>query len=620
LRHDTNCRKGFQALNTHTETTPATNVLADFTSLNLVEPLMQAVTESGYTKPTPIQAQSIPALLEGHDLLGLAQTGTGKTAAFTLPMLQRMMANRKQPQPKSMRALILTPTRELAVQINDSIKTYGRHLPLRSTVIFGGVGQMPQVNTMRRGIDLVVATPGRLLDLMNQGHITLTSVEFFVLDEADRMLDMGFIRDIKKIVGFLPARRQTLLFSATMPNDVSDLAQSLLTKPKRVEVVPQSTTAERIDQIVYMVTRANKRKLLSNLLAAPDVTRTIVFTRTKRGADRVAENLERDGFSSAAIHGNKGQNARQIALNSFRNGSVKVLVATDIAARGIDIDNISHVVNFDLPLEPESYVHRIGRTARAGATGIAISLCDGEERSLLRDIEKIVRMKIPVVDDHPLAVGSEAEGGEQITLQRAQNIRESREMDQARNGERRGSGRGGQRGRDQRGGEQRRDRNRQDGNRDGQRPGEKSFGEKRGRSTQPRGEARQERSHNQPPVRQAEQRPDRPRRDESRAERPHRDERGHRHEGSNRDERGHQHDGESRFEAERRMAATRQHRGDSQQKPVRPDGEHRRIDYRARAEQDGRGQAPRGRQGGGQPGGQGAGQRPHRAGKSQPRG
>ncbi|MBI2256703.1 MAG: DEAD/DEAH box helicase [Proteobacteria bacterium] len=559
---------------------------------------MQAVTESGYTKPTPIQAQSIPALLEGHDLLGLAQTGTGKTAAFTLPMLQRMMANRKQPQPKSMRALILTPTRELAVQINDSIKTYGRHLPLRSTVIFGGVGQMPQVNTMRRGIDLVVATPGRLLDLMNQGHITLTSVEFFVLDEADRMLDMGFIRDIKKIVGFLPARRQTLLFSATMPNDVSDLAQSLLTKPKRVEVVPQSTTAERIDQIVYMVSRANKRKLLSDLLAAPDVTRTIVFTRTKRGADRVAENLERDGFSSAAIHGNKGQNARQIALNSFRNGSVKVLVATDIAARGIDIDNISHVVNFDLPLEPESYVHRIGRTARAGATGIAISLCDGEERSLLRDIEKIVRMKIPVVDDHPLAVGSEAEGGEQITLQRAQNIRESREMDQARNGERRG-GRGGQRG-----GEQRRDRNRQDGNRDGQRQGEK-----RSRSTQPRGEARQERSHNQHPERHGEQRQDRPRREEGRAERPHRDERGHRHESGHRDERGHRHEGESRFEAERRMAAARPHRGDSQRPAVRPDGEHRRIDYRARAEQ-GEGSGQRHRQGG---------QRPHRGGKGQPR-
>jgi len=601
-------------LNTHTETTPATNVLADFASLKLVEPLMQAVTESGYTKPTPIQAQSIPALLEGHDLLGLAQTGTGKTAAFTLPMLQRMMANRKQPQPKSMRALILTPTRELAVQINDSIKTYGRHLPLRSTVIFGGVGQVPQINTMRRGVDLVVATPGRLLDLMNQGHVTLTSVEFFVLDEADRMLDMGFIRDIKKIVGFLPARRQTLLFSATMPNDVADLANSLLTKPKRVEVVPQSTTAERIDQIVYMVSRANKRKLLSDLLGAPDVTRTIVFTRTKRGADRVAENLERDGFSSAAIHGNKGQNARQIALNAFRNGSVKVLVATDIAARGIDIDNISHVVNFDLPLEPESYVHRIGRTARAGATGIAISLCDGEERSLLRDIEKIVRMKIPVVDDHPLSGGSDAEGGEQITLQRAQNIREAREMDQARSGDRRG-GRGGQRGGsqrngEQRGGEQRRDRNRQDGNRDGQRQGEKHLGEKRGRSTQPRGEARQERSHNQRPEHRAEQRQDRPRRDEGRADRPHRDERGHRHEGGHRDERGHRHEGESRFEAERRMAAARPHRGDGQRPAVRPDGEHRRIDYRARAEQG---------EGSGQRRGQG-GQRPHRGGKGQPRG
>jgi ATP-dependent RNA helicase RhlE len=583
-----NCRKGILALNTHTHSTSAPQILADFASLNLVEPLMQAVTESGYTKPTPIQAQSIPALLEGHDLLGLAQTGTGKTAAFVLPMLQRMMANRKQPQPKSMRALILTPTRELAVQINDSIKTYGRHLPLRSTVIFGGVGSVPQVNTMRRGIDFVVATPGRLLDLMNQGHVTLSSVEFFVLDEADRMLDMGFIRDIRKIVGSLPARRQTLLFSATMPHDVADLANSLLTKPKRVEVVPQSTTAERIDQIVYMVPKANKRRLLAELLNGEGVTRSIVFTRTKRGADRVSEQLERDGIRSAAIHGNKGQSARQTALGSFRNGSVKVLVATDIAARGIDIDNISHVVNYDLPLEPESYVHRIGRTARAGATGIAISLCDGEERSLLRDIEKTVRMKIPVVDDHPLAVGAaDSAGGEQISLHRAQSLRQDREMQQPRRGGRGGNG-GGERNR---GGQKRGERS-QAGRGDRDRAPQKNadfrggdFREQEARQprgerpAQPRGEARADRSHNRQPEARSETRDARPSR---RDDRPH-------HDRPRRDE-----GGESRFEAERRMAGG--HRSDARRpeparaseprrEPVRPDGEHRRIDYRARAEQ-----------------------------------
>ena len=585
-------------MNTHTQTTSATKILADFASLNLVEPLMQAVKESGYTTPTPIQAQSIPALLEGHDLLGLAQTGTGKTAAFVLPMLQRMMATRKQPQPKSMRALILTPTRELAVQINDSIKTYGRHLPLRSTVIFGGVGSVPQVNTMRRGIEFVVATPGRLLDLMNQGHVSLSSVEFFVLDEADRMLDMGFIRDIRKIVSFLPVRRQTLLFSATMPNDVADLAHSLLTKPKRVEVVPQSTTAERIDQMVYMVPKNNKRRLLAELLSAPGVTRSIVFTRTKRGADRVSEQLDRDGIRSAAIHGNKGQSARQTALGSFRNGSVKVLVATDIAARGLDVDDISHVVNYDLPLEPESYVHRIGRTARAGATGIAISLCDGEERSLLRDIEKVVRMKIPVVDDHPLSKSSGGDvAGEQITLHRAQSIRQ----DQERRAPRRTGGAGG--GDRNRGGQNRGERSHAAGRGERDRSTTKNadfrgtdFREQESRqprterSSQPRGEARADRSHNRQPDARTEPRDARPRRDD----RPRRDE-----------------GGESRFEAERRQAGG--HRADThgakpvratepRREPVRPDGEHRRIDYRARAEQ-----------------GPATGNRPQRAGKSAPR-
>jgi len=388
-------------LNTTTHTQTTTNELTLFADLALTAPLMQAVKESGYERPTPIQARAIPHLLQGRDLLGLAQTGTGKTAAFVLPMLQRLMETKKRAAPKSMRALILTPTRELAVQILESLKTYGRHLPLRSTQIFGGVGQNPQVDALRKGIDIVVATPGRLIDLIQQGHVKLESAEFFVLDEADRMLDMGFIRDIRRITPLLPKQRQTLLFSATMPNDVADLAKGLLKDPVRVEVVPQSTTAERIDQKLYFVARGHKRALLAQLLGTPEMTRAIVFTRTKHGANRLAEQLEKDGFGTAAIHGNKSQSARQQALNAFKNGKVKVLVATDIAARGIDVDGISHVVNYELPMEPEAYVHRIGRTARAGATGVAFSFCDHEERGLLRDIERITRMKVPVVENHP---------------------------------------------------------------------------------------------------------------------------------------------------------------------------------------------------------------------------
>jgi ATP-dependent RNA helicase RhlE len=389
------------ALTTHTQTETKPNEIARFADLALTAPLMQAVKESGYERPTPIQARAIPHLLQGRDLLGLAQTGTGKTAAFVLPMLQRLMETKKRAQPKSMRALILTPTRELAVQILESLKTYGRHLPLRSTQIFGGVGQNPQVDAMRRGQDVVVATPGRLIDLIQQGHVKLDGAEVFVLDEADRMLDMGFIRDIRRITPLLPKQRQTLLFSATMPNDVADLAKGLLKDPVRVEVAPQSTTAERIDQKVYFVARGHKRALLAQLLGTPEMSRAIVFTRTKHGANRLAEQLEKDGFGTAAIHGNKSQGARQQALNAFKNGKVKVLVATDIAARGIDVDGISHVVNYELPMEPEAYVHRIGRTARAGATGVAFSFCDHEERGLLRDIERITRMKVPVVEDHP---------------------------------------------------------------------------------------------------------------------------------------------------------------------------------------------------------------------------
>jgi len=391
-------------LNTHTQTTANTDKtpeIAAFADLALTAPLMQAVQESGYERPTPIQARAIPHLLAGRDLLGLAQTGTGKTAAFVLPILQRLMESKKRAAPKSMRALILTPTRELAVQIRDSLKTYGKHLPIRSTQIFGGVGQNPQVEALRKGIDVVVATPGRLIDLIQQGHVKLESAEVFVLDEADRMLDMGFIRDIRRITPLLPKTRQTLLFSATMPNDVADLAKGLLKDPVRVEVVPQSTTAERIDQRLFYVARGHKRALLAKLLGEPEMRRAIVFTRTKHGANRLAEQLEKDGFVTAAIHGNKSQGARQQALNSFKNGQVKVLVATDIAARGIDVDDISHIVNYELPMEPEAYVHRIGRTARAGASGIALSFCDGEERGLLRDIERVIRAKLPVVEDHP---------------------------------------------------------------------------------------------------------------------------------------------------------------------------------------------------------------------------
>jgi ATP-dependent RNA helicase RhlE len=375
--------------------------ITSFSELELTAPLMQAVKEAGYEKPTPIQARAIPHLLKGRDLLGLAQTGTGKTAAFVLPILQRLMENKKRAAPKSMRVLILTPTRELAVQIVESLRTYGKHLPIRSTQIFGGVGQNPQVEALRKGIDVVVATPGRLLDLINQRHIVLDSVEVFVLDEGDRMLDMGFIRDIRRITPLLPKVRQTLLFSATMPNDIASLAKNLLTDPLRVEVAPQSTTAERIEQRLYFVARGHKRALLSKLLGDAAMSRAIVFTRTKHGANRLAEQLEKDGFGTAAIHGNKSQGARQQALGDFKKGKVKVLVATDIAARGIDVDGITHVVNYELPMEPEAYVHRIGRTARAGAAGIALSFCDGEERGLLRDIERITRIKLPVVEDHP---------------------------------------------------------------------------------------------------------------------------------------------------------------------------------------------------------------------------
>ena len=367
-----------------------------FKDLGLAEPLLRALEAEGYSKPSPIQAQAIPTLLQGGDLLGIAQTGTGKTAAFGLPLLQRLSENNIRPQPRSARALILAPTRELAVQIGESLKTYGRNLRLSRAVILGGVGQGPQVRSVARGVDILIATPGRLLDLVNQGHVRLDTVETLILDEADRMLDMGFVRDVKKIIAALPRQRQSLLFSATMPSSVNKLAGEILNRPERIEVTPKVVTVERIEQKLYPVNQKDKRALLATLLQDPELARVIVFTRTKHGANRLAGQLEKGGFSTEAIHGNKSQNARQKALQAFRSGEVRVLVATDVAARGIDVDGITHVVNYELPNVPEDYVHRIGRTARAGAKGIALSFCDASERSYLKSIERLTKRPMVV--------------------------------------------------------------------------------------------------------------------------------------------------------------------------------------------------------------------------------
>ncbi len=365
-----------------------------FNELSLQEPILRALLEEGYTQPTPIQAQAIPSILQGRDLLGCAQTGTGKTAAFTLPMLQVLsQQGRSQRNPK---ALILTPTRELAIQISESVKSYGRYLPLRQTVIFGGVGQQPQVQLLKQGVDILIATPGRLLDLMNQGYVQLHELSFFVLDEADRMLDMGFVHDVKKVIAKLPSKRQSLFFSATMPQEIVTLANTILHDPMKVTVTPISSTVEIIDQTICFVEKAQKPLLLLHLLQDSSIDRMLVFTRTKHGADKVARVLAKNGLVAEAIHGNKAQNARQRALNNFKAGSTRVLVATDIAARGIDVDDLACVVNYELPNVPETYVHRIGRTGRAGASGMAISFCDSEEKPLLRDIEKLIRKSIPV--------------------------------------------------------------------------------------------------------------------------------------------------------------------------------------------------------------------------------
>ena len=373
----------------------------DFAGLELAQPLLRAISDEGYTTPTPIQLKSIPALLKGRDLLGVAQTGTGKTAAFALPLLHRLAENPHAARRGQPRALILAPTRELASQINDSFRSYGRHLRLRTLVVFGGTAVRPQIKALSRGVDVLVATPGRLLDLMNQRHVRLDGIETFILDEADRMLDMGFIPDVKKITAALPAKRQTLLFSATMPKSIKSLAHGLLGDPVRVEITPTATTVEKIKQRVLFVPKDKKRALLSELLNDHSISRVLIFTRTKHGADRVAKHLHQGGVKADAIHGNKAQNARQRALKSFSTGRIRALVATDIAARGIDVEGVSHVINFDLPNEPESYVHRIGRTARAGAEGSAISFCDFDERAYLREIEKTIRQSVPVFADHP---------------------------------------------------------------------------------------------------------------------------------------------------------------------------------------------------------------------------
>jgi ATP-dependent RNA helicase RhlE len=359
------------------------------------------LTARNHVTPTPIQAQAIPELLAGRDVLGVAQTGTGKTAAFVLPILHRLSQTRGKGGPLSPRALVLAPTRELAIQIGDEFRAYGKHLHLRQTVIVGGVSQRPQVAALNRGVDIVVATPGRLLDLVGQRRLALDAVEFFVLDEADRMLDMGFVRDVRKITAALPRKRQSLLCSATMPDSVARLSGEILSDPIRIEVTPQATPVERIEQSIYHVEAAKKAALLADILGDPALSRVIVFARTKHRANRVAQQLERSGVDAEAIHGNKSQGARQRALKRFRAGEARVLVATDIAARGIDVDGVTHVINYELPNEPESYVHRIGRTARAGAGGHAFSFCDPDERGYLRDIERLIQRRLAVIGDAP---------------------------------------------------------------------------------------------------------------------------------------------------------------------------------------------------------------------------
>jgi ATP-dependent RNA helicase RhlE len=384
--------------------------LKSFDELNLIDPLRRAIAEEKYETPTEIQAQTIPHVLDGRDILGCAQTGTGKTAAFALPILNRLGEQNRKSIPNSPRVLVLAPTRELAIQIGDSFATYGRHLRVKQVLVFGGVSQVNQVRVLKRGAHVLVATPGRLLDLMNQGHISLDQLEVFVLDEADRMLDMGFLPDLKRIIAKLPEKRQSLFFSATVPPKIVQLSQRLLRDPFSVDVTPEVTSVERIKQQVLFVEQTKKKALLEQLVRSEGVGQTLVFTKTKRGANHVVERLTRNGIKASAIHGNKSQSARQRALEAFRQKRVQVLVATDVAARGIDVDGITHVINYELPLEAENYVHRIGRTGRAGASGIALSFCSAGERNLLQDIERLIGQKVDVDADHP----SSAVDGEKV--------------------------------------------------------------------------------------------------------------------------------------------------------------------------------------------------------------
>ncbi len=373
-----------------------------FDDLKLIAPIRKALKTQGYTVPTLIQEQAIPPLLEGRDLIGCAQTGTGKTAAFAVPILQLLAEELRNPKaPKTIKALIVTPTRELAIQIDDSFTAYGQYLGLKNTVIFGGVPQKAQTDTLTAGVDILVATPGRLLDLINQKYVSLRHVSFFVLDEADRMLDMGFINDVKKIISYLPKTRQTLLFSATMPMEITKLVNSITVNPVRVAVTPVSSTVDIVEQGVYFVGKKDKKHLLIHLLKDEAIASALVFSRTKHGANKIIKDLAGAGVQAAAIHGNKSQGARQLALNNFKAKKTRVLVATDIAARGIDVEELSHVINYDLPNIPETYVHRIGRTGRAGLGGVALSFCDTEEKPYLKDIEKLIAKKIPVIEDHP---------------------------------------------------------------------------------------------------------------------------------------------------------------------------------------------------------------------------
>ena len=430
-----------------------------FSDLALDERILRAVAEKGYEQPTPIQEGAIPKILDGHDVIGVAQTGTGKTAAFSIPTLQILTEKQASRRGKpTIKGLILTPTRELAIQIAENLEEYGKYLDLRHMVMFGGVGQNPQVRALQRGVDLLVATPGRLLDLIGQGFVHLDSIEFFVLDEADRMLDMGFVHDVRKVLKLLPSGRQNLLFSATMPNNIVDLAKGFMSNPQTVAVTPPSSTAERVDQEVYYVAKSDKRRLLKHLLENEIRGQVLVFSRTKHGANRIVKDLDKDGIDAAAIHGNKSQTARQNALGAFKDGKLRVLVATDIAARGIDVEELPQVIQFDLPNVAETYVHRIGRTGRAGLSGKAISFCETDEKAYLRDIYKLTKQPIDVVADHPYVLADDGEPDPQRPIpadgrDRHQHPRNPEHMGGGGRGRGRGrSGGGGGRGRGRSGG------------------------------------------------------------------------------------------------------------------------------------------------------------------------